>query len=169
MRLRVPVLLNVGLLVVATTAFYTYIGQLVPQKELLPPAVIEISKDITTDEMVPIGEEIANGKGLCLTCHTIGQSGVLRFPDLAGIGSLADDRVPELSAVEYMAQSLYEPEAYIVEGFAGGMPPMDKPPISLTQDEILCVMAWLQSMGGTPTVTLQTNHAYRQDEGSSGG
>ena len=47
----------------------------------------------------------------CLTCHTIGQSGALRFPDLEGIGAKAKTRVPGMSDVEYLAQSLYEPTA----------------------------------------------------------
>ena len=40
------------------------------------------------------------------------------------------------------------------------MPTMNKPPFSLTDQEILCVIAYLQSLGGTPTVTLQTKHHY---------
>ena len=40
------------------------------------------------------------------------------------------------------------------------MPPINKPPIGLTDKEILCVIAYLQSLGGTPTVTLQTKHHY---------
>ena len=40
--------------------------------------------DLTTADMVKVGREIMEGKGLCLTCHTIGKTGALRFPDLAG-------------------------------------------------------------------------------------
>ena len=40
------------------------------------------------------------------------------------------------------------------------MPPINKPPIGLTDQEILCVIAYLQTLGGTPTVTLQTTHKY---------
>jgi hypothetical protein len=110
--------------------------------------------------MVKIGGELMVGKGLCLTCHTIGKSGALRFPDLDGIGGRAGSRVAGLSDVEYIAQSLYEPDAYIVEGFNPGMPVINKPPIGLTDQEILCVIAYLQTLGGTPTVTLQTTHRY---------
>ena len=38
------------------------------------------------------------------------------------------------------------------------MPPMNQPPFGLTDQEILCVIAALQTLGGTPTVTLQTTH-----------
>jgi hypothetical protein len=166
--MRVPVGLKVVLLVVGATAFYTWVGQLVPQKEVLPPEEIEISKELTTPEMIKIGEKIAGGKGLCLTCHTTtGQSGVLRFPDLAGIGSRAAQRQPGVSDVDYLAQSLYEPDRFVVPGFNPGMPVINKPPIGLTDQEILCVIAWLQSMGGTPTVSLQTTHAYLPRSGPS--
>ena len=62
------------------------------------------------------------GKGLCLTCHTIGKTGALRFPDLEGVAVRAQTRVPGLSDVEYFAQSMYEPDAFIVPGFNPGMP-----------------------------------------------
>jgi cytochrome c2 len=100
------------------------------------------------------------GKGLCLTCHSIGKTGALRFPDLAGVGGRAGTRVAGLSDVEYLAQSLYEPTAFVVPGFPPAMPAVNKPPIGLNDQEILCVMAYLQSLGGTPTVTLKTTHKY---------
>jgi hypothetical protein len=153
-------MIRIGALVLATTGFYTYVGQMVPQKEVLPPQETAMGSNMTTADMVKIGREIMEGKGICLTCHTIGKSGALRFPDLAGIGAAAKNRVPGLSDVEYLAQSLYEPTAFVVEGFPPAMPPVNQPPIGLTDQEILCVIAALQTLGGTPTVTLQTTHKY---------
>ena len=158
--MKIPAGANIAVLVVVSCAFYTYVGQLVPQKEVLPPAEVKISKDITTGEMVKIGQEIAQGKGLCLTCHTIGKTGALRFPDLAGIGERAKTRVAGVSDVEYLAQSMYEPLAFVVPGFPPAMPPINQPPIGLTDQEILCVIAALQTLGGTPTVTMKTTHHY---------
>jgi mono/diheme cytochrome c family protein len=154
--------LNVAILIVATTAFYTYVGQLVPQAEIYPPEEVLISAEMTTDDLIVIGEQIANDKGICMTCHTIGETGALRYPDLSGIGSRAATRIEGLDDIEYMAQSMYKPDAYIVEGFNPGMPIINKSPIGLSDEEILAVMAWLQSMGGTPTVTLQTTHSFRE-------
>jgi hypothetical protein len=151
---------RIAALVLATTAFYGYVGQMVPQSEVQPPEEIVISADLTTDEMVEVGRGIAEGKGLCRTCHTMGQSGALRFPDFAGVGGRAAERVPGLSDVDYFAQSLYEPDVFVVPGFNPGMPTINRPPIGLTDQEILCVIAYLQSLGGTPSVTLQTSHRY---------
>lgn len=158
--MTIPHTARIGALVLATTAFYGYVGQMVPQKEVLPPAEVVISSDLTTADMVKVGGEIMAGKGLCLTCHTIGKTGALRFPDLEGVAVRAATRVPGLSDVDYLAQAMYEPNAYIVEGFNPGMPVINKPPIGLTDQEILCVIAYLQTLGGTATVTLQTTHRY---------
>ena len=158
--MTIPHSARIAVLVVATTAFYTYVGQMVPQSEVQPPQETILAADMTTADMVEVGREIMEGKGLCLTCHTIGQTGALRFPDLEGIGGRAASRVPGLSDIEYLAQSLYEPDSYIVEGFNPGMPAINKPPIGLTDQEILTVIAYLQTLGGTPTVTLQSTHQY---------
>jgi hypothetical protein len=165
----IPIPLRIALLVLVSTAFYTYVGQLVPQKEVLPPQETVLRADLTTADMVTVGRQIAEGKGLCLTCHTIGRSGALRFPDLDGVASRAATRVPGLSDVEYFAQSLYAPDTFIVEGFNPGMPTINKPPIGLTDQEILTVIAFLQSLGGTPSVTLQTAHAYYTPAGATPG
>ena len=158
--MTVPLIVRIGGLVLATTAFYTYVGQMVPQKEVLPPEETVLAADLTTADMIKVGQEIMEGKGLCMTCHTVGQTGALRFPDLGGIGARAGSRVPGMSDIEYLAESMYDPSAHVVEGFPPAMPAVNRPPISLTDQEILSVIAALQSLGGTPTVTMQTMHRY---------
>jgi mono/diheme cytochrome c family protein len=155
--MRIPVVVKIAVLTVATTGFYTYVGQLVPQKEVHPPEEIQLSEDMTTEQLVELGKRIMHGKGQCLTCHVIGhQGGALRFPDLEGVGARAPNRVPGLTGLQYLAQSLYDPNAFIVPGFSPGMPHVAEPPIGLTDQEIRAVLATLQSLGGTPTVTMQT-------------
>jgi len=142
---------------IVVSAFYWYVSLWVPQKRTDPPEDIAIRSDLSTEEMVAIGEEIVAGKGTCFTCHTVGESGTgLRFPDLGGIGAIAGLRVEGMSDVEYLAASMYDPNAYVVEGFVAGMPNVARPPIALTDDEILTAIAYLQSLGGTPTVTMDT-------------
>src|ERR671914_2102666 len=167
--MTVPLVARIGALVLASTAFYTWVGQMVPQKEVLPPEETVLRSDLTTADMVTVGRQLMEGKGLCSTCHTIGKSGALRFPDLDGVAARAATRVPGLNDVEYFAQSMYAPDTFIVPGFNPGMPVINKPPIGLTDQEILCVMAALQSLGGTPTVTLQTSHRYYGGAPAPGG
>jgi cytochrome c oxidase subunit 2 len=154
--MQIPVPLKVAILTVAATAFYTYVGQLVPQKEVHPPEVVEMSSDLSTADLVEIGEGITSGKGLCFTCHTVGKSGALRFPDLEGVAVRAGSRRPGYDELAYLAESLYHPDVFIVEGFSGGMPQISKPPIGLTDDEIRAVIAYLQTLGGQATITMDT-------------
>jgi cytochrome c2 len=155
--------LIIFLFTVLVTVFYSYVGHMVPQKITYPPKTLEIRSDLTTDEMVEIGREIVGGKGICLTCHTIGSDQPTRFPDLENVGIRAKSRKKGYSDVDYFAETLYEPNAYIVDGYNPGMPEISKPPINLTDQEILTVIAYLQSLGSTPTVTMQTKLKYARE------
>ena len=56
----------------------------------------------------------------CMRCHSLdGSEGY--GPSLQGISKRAGDRVPVLSDVEYLRQSILEPDAYIIEGYSGRM------------------------------------------------
>jgi len=154
--MKIPITLQLAVLTVGLTGFYMMVGQAVPQKEVQAPEVIEIAEDVTTEQMVEIGRGIYEGKGICFTCH----ANTSRYPDLQGVATRAASRKPGVSAIDYLAESLYEPEAFIVEGFSPGMPEANKPPIGLTDPEILSVIAYLQTLGGEATVTMETKTAY---------
>jgi cytochrome c5 len=159
--MRSPVGVNVVLVVLGATLFYTYVGHLVPQKELQPPPKVEITQDMTAAQLAKIGDQIAHTKGLCTTCHTIGsKEATHRFPDLAGVAERAKTRVPGLDQLQYFAQTLCDPNAFIVPGFNPGMPTINKPPVGLTDEELHAVIAWLQSQGGEPTITLKEKLPY---------
>lgn len=160
--------LKIAVFTILVAAFYSYVGQMVPQKETYPPEETEIGVDMTTEDLVAAGEQIVAGQGTCLGCHTMsGESGG-RFPDLANVGAVAGERREGMSDVEYLAESLYEPNEFIVDGFLPGMPEADVSPIDLTDQEILAVVAYLQSLGGTPTVTLDTELKWQTEENSGG-
>lgn len=154
--MKIPITLQIAILAVAMTGFYTMVGQAVPQKEVHPPEVIEVPDDVSTAELAEIGKGIFNGKGICITCHDGGD----RFPVMDNIADRAGSRIPGYTQLDYLAESLYEPDKFIVEGFAGGMPAIDKPPIGLTDVEILAVIAYLQTLGGEATVTMETKFVY---------
>jgi cytochrome c5 len=158
--MKIPVPLQIAALTVGMTGFYTLVGQAVPQKEVHPPEVIEVSDTVTTAELIEIGKTVFEGKGLCTTCHTIGKSGALRFPDLQGIAERAASQLPGYTQLDYLAESLYDPEVYIVPGFNPGMPVINKPPIGLTDVEIIAVISYLQTLGGEATVTIETKFVY---------
>jgi mono/diheme cytochrome c family protein len=166
--MKVPIVLKIGAVAVLATGFYTYVGQLVPQKEVQPPEETKMSATMTTADLVNTGKTLVEGKGSCTTCHTIGKtSGPFRYPDLAGVGSRAATRIPGMNDVQYLADTLYNPNDFIVPGFSPGMPTINKPPIGLTDDEIRAVIAYLQSLGGTATVTMQTSIPYSAGGGAA--
>ena len=111
---------------------------------------------MTPDQMRKTGRDIMENKGSASLATPSARRPPYRYPDLDGVGARAAHRVPGLSDVEYLAQSLYEPEKFIVPGCNPGMPQISKPPIGLTDDEILAVISYLQSLGGTTTVNMQT-------------
>lgn len=53
----------------------------------------------------------------CIGCHSLDDSDLASGPSMQGISERAGDRVPGLSADEYLRQSILEPSDYIVEGF----------------------------------------------------
>ena len=61
--------------------------------------------------------------GNCAGCYRMdGSVGAPpQGPSLQGISERAGDRVPELSAVEYLRQSIVDPSAFLVEGFDDNM------------------------------------------------
>lgn len=85
------------------------------------------------EEAAPVGDA-ANGERLfrgqtigsanapgCITCHSLEPGVTLVGPPQHDVGLRAETRVPGQSAEEYLRESILEPNAYIVEGFAEGL------------------------------------------------
>ncbi len=83
--------------------------------------------------------------GGCSFCHSLDGSekpGNQRAPTWQGISGRAGDRVPGLSAEEYLRESIVDPTAYIVDGhFADSMPKGFK--ILLSEEDIDGLVAFL--------------------------
>ena len=76
----------------------------------------------------------------CIRCHSLdGNEGY--GPSLQGISAQAGGRVPELSAAEYLRQSILEPDAYIVEGFSENMGRIHR--VLLTEREVNDLVAFM--------------------------
>lgn len=118
-----------------------------------------------TDASPEAGRAIFWGKGTCYTCHMVGGEGsAVRCPNL-GVGDTDDDadpiairaasRVPGQSSRDYLIESLVYPEKHIIPGYGNLMPRPWRPPISLGADEMVAVIAYLQSLGGEVDVTVE--------------
>lgn len=165
-----PTSLKIFGFTVLVLAFYAYVGQMVPQERDTPLETVELSADMTTEQMVTVGQKIFQSKGTCTNCHAVKEGeGTGRFPNLHDIGATAGDRREGYSAIEYLAESLYEPNTYVVEGYNPAMPKIGEPPIGLSDREIKAVIAYLQSLGGTPTIAMDTTLQYESATTASGG
>lgn len=152
--MRVPVGVRVGVFALAVMLAYTYYANSIPQIESRPPEVFVLEPGRATPaQLIRAGEEIFRTKGTCSVCHMIGGPGG-RGPDLAGVGARAGQREPGKDATTYLVEALVQPAAFVVEGYPNIMPPVDRPPISLTRSEVWAVVAYLESLGGEVTVTL---------------
>ncbi len=116
--------------------------------------------------------ERGQGKGQCPLCHTFKTGDIGdRAPNLMGITSRGDERLKDpryvradaaekesfsgsgraAIGIEYIAESHSCPSCYVVEGFGekgsndrkSPMPPIHKPPIGLSIDELVAVDTWL--------------------------
>jgi cytochrome c len=56
----------------------------------------------------------------CATCHLTGDGSAA--PRFDGLGSLAEERRPPLSAEQYLYEAIVIPAAHIVDGYANAMP-----------------------------------------------
>lgn len=137
------------LFVLAIIGGFVVIGNSIPQITI---EVEEVATEIgeTPGQLIAAGKAIfASDRAQCLTCHSLGEDPKARCPNQAGLGERARTRKAGMSAAEYLIESVYNPNAYVVSGYPKNqMTPVNKPPIALSHDKILAVVAYLNSLGG---------------------
>jgi len=134
-------------------AFY-YMASSIPQQASLPPAKEQLdpAQIKTKADLVNVGRKLFFGKGQCALCHTIGASHGARAPNLEGVGA-------KLTR-EFIYESTTQPSKYIYydytssppKPFPAQMPKINKPPVDLSDAELLAVISFVQSLGGEVTV-----------------
>jgi mono/diheme cytochrome c family protein len=77
--------------------------------------------DLSGEEL--FSQTVLEGQAGCSTCHSLEPDDVIVGPSLASIGTVAASRVEGLTAAEYIEQSIRDPRAHVVEGFAAGTMP----------------------------------------------
>lgn len=152
--------------VLLTVGVYTAIANLIPQVESEVPERVEIGSDVTSEELVSLGEELYHGAGGCEACHGLGT----RAPRLLGeIGRRCGDRVADMSCKAYLHESLIDPGAFVVEGFQPIMPNVEA---QLSGGQVWALVAFLQSQGGEVTVgpddVADAGSAAADDEAGAG-
>jgi cytochrome c2 len=102
------------------------------------PTATATSPSVTGDP--DEGEELFTNSA-CSACHSTGSNTIVG-PGLSGVGQRAATRVEGLSADEYIAQSLRQPAAYVVDGFSPIMTSFDY----LSAQEIADLTAYLKTL-----------------------
>jgi mono/diheme cytochrome c family protein len=117
------------------------------------------------------GRELFFGRAGCHTCHKIGAEGKMIIGPNLGVGDgmtapvalRARERRPDLLPIEYVVESIVDPDAVVVSGYARGvMKRYEEPPIALTDDEIVALAAFVAGEGeGVRAVDLRALGAAR--------
>jgi cytochrome c2 len=105
------------------------------------------------------GERLFFGPAGCASCHKLGPRGdKSRGPNLgrgdgmdAPVALRAALRRPGLPALDYLIESLVDPDAVVAPGYAGGvMIRPDQPPIGLGEDDLIALAVLLSDGGPAP-------------------
>ncbi len=152
--------IRVALFVVALVALFVWAGEVVSRASgstlrAAPGEGISLEN----------GELIFWGPGKCHTCHAVGTRGrSVRGPNMGAsadgdammirAAQRARQRSAELgsdmTATEYLVESLVDPSVHLVTGFKDEMPIVYQPPVHLDPNELTSVVLYLQSLGGQP-------------------
>jgi putative redox protein len=96
-------------------------------------------------EIFETGGGVISAENRCSGCHSLDgtvKEYISAGPSFQGIAERAGNRVPGLSVVEYLRQSIVDPSAYVVKGFSDNKMPKAYS-IFLSEEEIDDVIAFL--------------------------
>lgn len=100
------------------------------------------------------GRALFFGRAGCTMCHRVGDQGQQIVGPNLGVGD--DQTAPvglrvrhdDLRGIEYVVESIVDPDAFVVAGYARSvMKRYEEPPIALTDEEIVALAAFLAGQG----------------------
>jgi mono/diheme cytochrome c family protein len=139
--------------VLGTLALYTLIANKIPQVQSEVPRALTLAADVTPEQLAQAGEQVFTGIGGCTTCHGLGTRAPNLLTDEKGqgpIGARCGKREAGKDCKSYLHEALVQPGAFVVPGYEPIMPDMSR---TLSAQQIWAVIAYLESQGGTVTVT----------------
>lgn len=115
---KTVVLMAFGLLLMALAACGGGEGESSGGDEEAPAPVGDAGNGEILFTQATIGANNAPG---CITCHSLEPDVIIVGPSQAGLATRAETRVPGQTAEAYIRDSIVNPNAYVVEGFAEGV------------------------------------------------
>ena len=143
-------------------AVFIYLGWTVT--DIQGVGTVVVGEGISPERGESIFWDTGPVKGTCRNCHSIGERGSMtRCPDLgvSNLGPLVGERAGLRAAqrqketgkpytpTDYLVECLANPSAFLVEGFPDNlMPLVYTGQVDLEPEDVMAVIAYLQSLGG---------------------
>ena len=144
--------LKILFVVLGTLGLYTFLANSIPQVQSEVPADLNFGADVTPSELVAAGAELWAGGGGCTACHGLGTRAPNLLSDEGGTGTIGQrcgNRVPGQDCKTYLWEAMTAPLSYLVEGYD---PIMLDQRVTLSNDQIWALIAYLEDQGGEVTV-----------------
>ncbi|MDO8666536.1 MAG: cytochrome c, partial [Gemmatimonadales bacterium] len=96
-------------LVIGVLALYTLVANSIPQIQSEVPQAVDLSGDVSPQQLAAAGERIFNGAGGCTACHGLGTRAPNLLTDERGqgtIGARCGDRKPGTACKDYLYEAL---------------------------------------------------------------
>lgn len=145
--------LRIAAVVLGTLAVYTLIANKIPQVQSEVPKALALGADVTPEQLVAAGGDLYNGAGGCTACHGLGTRAPNITSDERGqgaIGARCGNRERGKDCKTYLYEALTQPGAFVVPGYEPIMPDVSR---TLSPQQVWALVAYLESLGGTVTVT----------------
>lgn len=153
--------------VLGTLALYTLIANKIPQVQSEVPRALTLGADVTPEQLAQAGEQVFTGIGGCTTCHGLGTRAPNLLTDEKGqgpIGARCAKRESGKDCKSYLHEALVQPGAFVVPGYEPIMPDMSR---TLSPQQIWAVIAYLESQGGT--ISVSASDVPAETAGGGGG
>ncbi len=140
-------------IVLGVLALYTLIANKIPQVQSEVPKALNLSSNVTPEQLVSAGDQLFHGAGGCTACHGLGTRAPNLLTDEKGLGPIGarcGKREPGKDCKAYLYESLINPRAYVVAGYEPIMPEMGR---TLSPQQLWALVAFLESQGATVDVS----------------
>src|SRR2546430_6224897 len=140
-------------IVLGVLALYTLIANKIPQVQSEVPKALNLSSNVTPEQLVSAGDQLFHGAGGCTACHGLGTRAPNLLTDEKGLGPIGarcGKREPGKDCKAYLYESLVNPRAYVVAGYEPILPGTGRTP---SPPPLWVLVGFLGAQGGSGDAT----------------